>query len=70
MQPEDRVRILHILDACDAVSRFISGRTRRDLDDDELLLFALTRAVEVIGEAASRVTEKTRESTPTIPGCR
>lgn len=67
MQPEDRVRILHILDACETVSRFITGHTRKDLDDDDLLLFALTRAIEIIGEAASRVTESTRRSTPTIP---
>jgi len=32
--------------------RFITGRTRADIDRDEQLRFALVRAVEIIGEAA------------------
>lgn len=32
-----------------------------------MLLFALVRAVEIIGEAASRVSESTRAATPEVP---
>jgi uncharacterized protein with HEPN domain len=67
MPPEDRIRILHVLDACESVARFIAERKREDLDSDEMLLFALVRAIEVIGEAAARVTAETRESLPDIP---
>jgi uncharacterized protein with HEPN domain len=49
--------------ACD----FVSGRTRRDLDTDQMLLFALVRAIEIIGEAASRVGAETRQVTADIP---
>lgn len=31
---------------------FVEGRRREDLDSDRMLLFALVRAVEVVGEAA------------------
>jgi hypothetical protein len=31
MRPEDRERILHMLDACDLVQRFVAGRNRHDL---------------------------------------
>ncbi len=60
MRPEDAVRIRHMLDAAELARRFIAGRARSDLDTDDMLLFALVRAVEVIGEAASRVTPETR----------
>jgi uncharacterized protein with HEPN domain len=45
----------------------IAGRQRSDLDADQMLLFALVRAVEIIGEAASRVTPETRAATPAVP---
>ena len=64
---EDRIRVLHILDACDSVLRFISGRRRENLDSDEMLLFALVRAMEIIGEAAGRVSERTRAAMPNVP---
>jgi uncharacterized protein with HEPN domain len=32
-----------------------------------MLLFALIRAIEVIGEAASKVSVETRSSVPTVP---
>lgn len=52
MQREDLLRIRHMVDAVNAASRFVEGRSRADLDSDEMLLFALVRAVEIVGEAA------------------
>jgi uncharacterized protein with HEPN domain len=43
------------------------GKTRRDLDTNRLLNLALTRLVEIIGEAANRVPESDWH-TPTCPG--
>jgi hypothetical protein len=43
MRPDDRIRLTHMLEACRAVSRFVAGRQRRDLDEDEMLRFALVR---------------------------
>jgi uncharacterized protein with HEPN domain len=70
MQPEDRVRVLHMLEAAEAVAGFIAGRDRAALDADRMLLFALLRAVEVLGEAASRVSAETRSTAPTVPWSR
>lgn len=67
MRNDDRVRILHMIDAADAAGRFMTGRQRADLDTDRMLLFAVVRAVEVIGEAASKVSEETRAQAPGIP---
>jgi uncharacterized protein with HEPN domain len=70
MNPHDRVRLRHIVDALNAAMRFVDGRKRSDLDTDEMLLFALVRAIEIVGEAASKVTAETRAAMPDLPGRR
>ena len=60
MRPEDIVRLAHMRDAAASALRFAQGRSREDLDRDEMLLFALVRAVEVIGEAATKVSNDGR----------
>jgi len=44
-----------MIEAAEAVRSFIAGRQRIDLDSDRMLLFALVRAIEIIGEAASKL---------------
>jgi uncharacterized protein with HEPN domain len=56
-----------MIDAAETVGRFISGRSRSDLDSDEMLVFALVRAIEIIGEAASRISGGTQQTFPEIP---
>ncbi|MEJ0018515.1 MAG: HepT-like ribonuclease domain-containing protein [Acetobacteraceae bacterium] len=56
-----------MIKAADTVATFIAGRVRADLDVDTMLLFALVRAIEVIGEAASKVSAETRAAAPGIP---
>jgi len=68
MLPErDRIRLQHMLDACREALRFVGDRTRADLANDRMLSFAVVRALEILGEAASRVTAETRESCPALP---
>lgn len=67
MRPEDRVRITHMRDACESISRFIEGKTSAGLVDDQMLQFAMVRAIEIIGEAAGRVSEGVQKSAPEIP---
>lgn len=67
MRAEDRVPILHMIDAAESVGQFIAGRQRVDLDRDRMLLFAVVRAIEVIGEAAGRVSDETQAANPAIP---
>jgi uncharacterized protein with HEPN domain len=49
MNPRDRVRLQHLVDALNSAIRFAQGRERRDLDSDEMLLFAMVREVEIAG---------------------
>lgn len=67
MNPHDRVRLRHIADALNAAMRFVEGRKRSDLETDDMLLFALVRAIEIVGEAASKVTAETRAEISDLP---
>lgn len=67
MRHEDSIRVRHMIEAAQTALGFISGRQAADLDSDRMLLFALMRAIEVIGEAASKVSEEVRRSSPEIP---
>ena len=59
-----------MIEACAAVQRFILGRRRLDFESDQMLLFAVVRAIEVLGEAASKVSEDTRSAFLKSPGLR
>ena len=59
--------MLHMIDAAGSLADFIKGRQRADLDGDRMLLFAVLRAIEVFGEAAGRVSQGTRATSPAIP---
>ncbi|HUG91359.1 MAG TPA: HepT-like ribonuclease domain-containing protein [Planctomycetaceae bacterium] len=56
-----------MLDHAEEALLFATGRRRSDLDADRALNLSLTRLLEVIGEAAARVTEPTRNQCPQIP---
>ena len=49
------------------LSGFIAGRRREDLDSDQMLVFAIVRAIEIVGEAASRLSPEARALFPAIP---
>lgn len=67
MRRDDAIRIRHMIEAAEACERFVTGRRRIELDADLMLRFALVRAAEVFGEAASKVSLETRMSSPSIP---
>jgi uncharacterized protein with HEPN domain len=56
-----------MIEAAESAAQFLAGRTRDDLDQDEMLLFAVVRAIEIIGEAASKISSEARTATPEIP---
>ncbi|MFN8525251.1 MAG: HepT-like ribonuclease domain-containing protein [Chloroflexota bacterium] len=56
-----------MLDAAQAGIRFARSHRRENLDSDEMLLFAVVRAVEIVGEAAARCSDDSRSSLPDIP---
>ena len=67
MKPDDRVRLRHIADALSSATRFTEGRSREDLDKDQMLAFALLHAIQIVGEAASKISAEFRDQHPQIP---
>jgi uncharacterized protein with HEPN domain len=63
----DRNRIQHMLDAAEQAVSFVKGRERSDLETDPQLRLALLRALDILGEAASRISNETRDGCPSIP---
>ena len=64
---DDPTRMGHMLEAAEKAIRFGKGKQRADLERDEVLCLALVRLCEIIGEAASRVSQKARSMHPQIP---
>ena len=64
---EVEVRLRHMLDDARKAAGFCRGRTRADLDEDEMLTLALLRLLETIGEAAKHVPDEFRSQAPGIP---
>jgi uncharacterized protein with HEPN domain len=56
-----------MIDAAREALSYAAGSTRADLDTNTLLVRALIRCIEVVGEAASRVTTETRAALPDVP---
>ena len=56
-----------MLEAALHAMSFVQDRERSDLDTDAQLRLALLRALEVLGEAASRLSPEMRASHPDIP---
>ena len=67
MKVDDRVRFQHMFDAALEALSFVAGRERRDLDADRMLVLALVKSIEIIGEAGARVSEEGRNATPDVP---
>jgi uncharacterized protein with HEPN domain len=67
MLAEDSVRLRHMVEAGESAVQFVAGRQRADLDADRMLLFAVVRAIEILGEAASQLSVETRATHAGIP---
>lgn len=67
MTQPDEVRIRHMAEAAQKAIDFCRGRSRQDLENDELLRLGLTKLVEIVGEAAKQVGEVTRRRYPKVP---
>ncbi len=68
MRRDDEIRLRHMLEGTREAMSFAKGRSRSDLDLDRMLTLSLVKDLEIIGEAAARVTGKPRVSSPTSLG--
>lgn len=67
MRRDDAIRVKHMIDAAREALSFAKDKTRQNLSSDRMLTLSLIKSIEIIGEAASTVTEETRNQYPEIP---
>lgn len=67
MREDDFIRLRHMLDAARHAVEFARGRRRADLDRDPMLVLALVKLVEIVGEAASQTSDLGRMNSPNLP---
>lgn len=64
---DDQVSLKDMLShACEAVE-LIENESREAFQQNRVMQLALTRLVEILGEAANRVSQSTRQRTPDVP---
>lgn len=66
-EKDDTSYIWDMLDAAKAVREFITGRSYQDYLIDRMLRGAVERYLEIIGEAAGKVSKAFRDAHPEIP---
>jgi uncharacterized protein with HEPN domain len=66
-QRDDAVPIRHMLEHAKEALSLVSGRSREELRSHRVLQLALTRLVEIVGEAAGRVSPETQSKFPAVP---
>jgi len=56
-----------MLDAAREALSFTTGRSRSDLDTNRMLVLSLVKDIEIVGEAASKVSMEARTENTNIP---
>ena len=64
---DDMVRLRHMLDYASEAVEMACGVSPDDLKRNRMLQLALVRLVEIVGEAATKVSEEGQHRYPSIP---
>ncbi len=63
----DRAYLEDMLDSASLIVEYLAGKTREDLAQSVLLQDAVVRRFGIIGEAARRLADSTRQALPGVP---
>ncbi len=66
-ESRDEIRLRHMLDYSREAVALLQDKFRPDLDRDRVLQLALVRLIEIVGEAAGRVSDEVQSKHPSIP---
>lgn len=67
MQQKDRIRLQHIVDESKLAVSFIQNMTYEDFQNDEKTVRTVIRSLEIIGEAASKISKDLRDKYQEVP---
>ena len=63
----DRARLEHILTAIDRVTQFVRHHSFDELSENDLVYYGIVKNIEIIGEAAYKLSQKFRNTHPETP---
>ena len=63
-QLKDRIRLEHIIEAADNISRYTAGKTYEDMVADDMMCYAVVYNILAIGEAAYHLTKAFQREHP------
>jgi uncharacterized protein with HEPN domain len=66
-KPKDRIYVEHILEAIALIEGFVAGKTLDDFQRVPMLNSAVIRQLEIIGEAAKRLSEDFKSERTHLP---
>ena len=64
---DQRPYLRDILEAARDAKQFVAGMSQVEFEADRKTVFAVTRALEIVGEATKRIPEDVRELAPDVP---
>ncbi|MGD1908791.1 MAG: DUF86 domain-containing protein [Leptolyngbyaceae cyanobacterium] len=64
---DDATRLKHMRDAAQEAISFMAGQSKEDLETNRQLLLAVVKDIEIIGEAASQLSETCRRQENHLP---
>lgn len=64
---DDKVTLRQMIDHVEETIGLAKGKTREDLERDRVFFLALLKLVEIVGEAAMRISDSMRTAHPEIP---
>lgn len=67
MLNEDKIRVLHILDEANEACKFADGISFEEFVNDGKTVRAIIRSIEIVGEAASKLSMEFRNEHSNIP---
>lgn len=63
----DSSRLRHMVEAIHNVNQYMEGKAESDLADNSMLFFAVVKNIEIVGEAAYKLTLGFKEAHPKTP---
>ncbi len=64
---KDKIYLKHIIDSINLISKFIFGMNKQTFVNNEVVISATIRQLEVVGEAVKNISKELRKKYPKIP---
>ena len=63
----DPSRLVHMVDSINNVNQYMADKTESDLVGNSMLFYAVVKNIEIVGEAAYKLTHEFKEAHPATP---